>query len=313
MSALSILVTGASGFIGRDLVGRLASTGHRVRAAARRPADLSGLPIEAVQLTDLAAPVDWAPLLSGITHVVHLAGLAHSTEDIPEATYRRVNADAVAELAAAAPAAGVRRIVLVSSVRAQVGPAASSVLTERSAPAPTDAYGRSKLAAEAALARILAQGTTDWVALRPCVLYGPGVKGNVRTLARLAATPLPLPLGSLSGRRSLLGLTNFAAAIDHVLVADAAARRVLLLADPGPLTVADLVRALRRGRGRPAGLIPVPESLLRLAAGLVGRSAMLDRLAGDLVVDTTALQATGWQPRETAAEGLERWQRTGRG
>lgn len=313
MSALSILVTGASGFVGRDLVGRLAAAGHRVRAAARRPADLSGLPAEAVPLADLSAPVDWAPLLSGITHVVHLAGLAHSTEDIPEATYRRVNAAAVAELAAAAPTAGVRRIVLVSSVRAQVGPAASSVLTERSAPAPTDAYGRSKLAAEEALARSLAQGTTDWVALRPCVLYGPGVKGNVRTLAKLAATPLPLPLGSLSGRRSLLGLTNFAAAIEHVLVADAAARRVLLLADPGPLTVADLVRALRRGRGRPARLIPVPESLLRLAAGLVGRSAMLDRLAGDLVVDTTALQATGWQPRETAAEGLERWQRTAGG
>lgn len=305
----AILVTGASGFIGRDLVCRLAAAGHRVRAAARDPATLAGLPAEPVCLGDLAHAVDWHPLVAGMSHVVHLAGIAHATAGIPEETYLRVNAEQTAALAEAAKAAHVRRLVLASSVRAQTGPAAGGVLDERQPACPTDAYGRSKLAAEKALARVLLDSPTDWVALRPVVLYGPGVKGNVRALARLAQTPLPLPLAALSGRRSLLGLANFADAVLHVLTAEGASRRVFLIADPEPVSVPGLVAALRRGKGRPPRLVPVPERLIRAAAALVGRADMLDRLSGNLVVDTTALQATGWQPRETAAEGLQRWAR----
>jgi UDP-glucose 4-epimerase len=306
---LSILVTGASGFIGRDLVRRLAVAGHRVRAAARNPAAVSDLPCEPVRLDDLAGKVAWPALLGGITHVVHLAGIAHTGPGIPEASYKHVNAEATATLAAAARDAGVRRVVLVSSVRAQTGPTADKVLTEREPPAPTDAYGRSKLAAEAELAHVLAQGLPDWVALRPVLLYGEGAKGNMRALARLARTGLPLPLASLTGRRSLLGLANFASAVEHVLVADGASRRVLLVADPGPLTVAELVATLRLARRRSPLLLHVPENVLRWGAGLAGQSGTLDRLTGDLIVDTTALQSTGWCPKETARQGLERWQR----
>lgn len=307
--SLSILVTGASGFIGRDLVRRLVTAGHRVRAAARDPSGLGGPAIEPVAMGDLAAGIDWSPLVAGVSHVVHLAGLAHSTATIPEPTYRRINAVATAELGAAARSAGVHRVILVSSVRAQTGPSAAYVLTERTPPVPTDAYGSSKLEAEQALATVLAEGTTDWVALRPVVLYGPGVKGNVRTLARLAGTGLPLPLGALTGRRSLLGLDNFAGAIGHVLTSEEVSRRTFLLADPEPLTVAALVAAMRRGRGRTPRLLWLPEEVLRLAAALAGQSAALERMTGDLVVDTTALQSTGWRPLETAAQGLERWQR----
>lgn len=304
---LSILVTGASGFIGRDLVNRLAAAGHRVRAAARDPSSLLSLPVEPAFLGDLAGDFDWTPLVTGVSHVVHLAGIAHATDEIPEATYQRVNAQACEDLAIACRGAGVSRLVLISSVRAQIGPAATTILTERTLAAPTDAYGRSKLAAEAAIARVLADGATDWTALRPVVLYGPGVKGNVRTLARLARSGLPLPLATLPGKRSLLGLANFASAVAHVLTSEHAARRTFLVADPGPLTVGEFVAALRRGQGRSPRLLPVPTGLLRLGASLVGKGDMLDRLTGDLVVDTTALQSTGWQPCETASEGLERW------
>lgn len=309
---LSILVTGATGFIGRDLVRRLAAAGHQVRAASRDPAALEGFPVEPVRMGDLSAGgTDWRRLVDGMTHVVHLAGIAHASAAIPDAVYDRVNAQAVGDLATAARVAAVRRIVFVSSVRAQTGPAAPGVLDERGPEAPTDAYGRSKLAGERALAAVLADGTTDWVALRPVVLYGAGVKGNVRALMRIARTPLPLPVGGLAGRRSLLGLGTFASAVGHVLEAESASRRVFLVADPGPVTIGDLVTALRRGCGRPPRLVAVPERLIRAGARLVGKGAMLDRLAGDLVVDTTALQATGWCPSETARDGLARWARGG--
>lgn len=305
---LSILVTGASGFIGRNLVKRLATEGHRVRAAARDPSSLLSLPVEPAFLGDLAGDFDWAPLVADMTHVVHLAGIAHATDEIPEATYQRVNAQASEDLAIACRGAGVRRLVLVSSVRAQVGPAATTILTERTPASPTDAYGRSKLAAEARIAHVLADGATDWVVLRPVVLYGPGVKGNVRTMARLAHTGLPLPLTALPGKRSLLGLANFSGAVAHVLTSELAARRTFLVADPAPLTIAEIVAALRRGQGRSPRLFQVPANLLRRGASLFGQGDMLDRLTGDLVVDTTALQSTGWRPFETAREGLERWQ-----
>lgn len=309
----SVLITGASGFIGRDLVQRLAESGHRVRAAARDVAGLAELPAELAQLGDLAQAVNWAPLVSGIDVVVHLAGIAHATERIPEAAYTAVNTTATIELARACRAAGVARLVFVSSVRAQTGPAAREVLTEHRPALPTDAYGRSKLAAELALARELGDGATDWVVLRPVVLYGPGVKGNVRTLSRLAATGLPLPLAALDGRRSLLGLENLGGAVQHALQAPTVSRRVFLVADPGPVSVAEIVTALRRGLGRPPGLFAASGSLLGAVAALTGQTAKLERIAGSLMVDTSALEASGWRPCWTASEGLERWQASGRG
>ena len=304
----TVLVTGASGFIGRDLVGRLAAAGWSVRAATRDPSSVVRSDrIEPVAVGDLAAATDWRRLVEGVSHIVHLAGIAHATAAIPEATYMAVNAQATRDLAVAARQAGAARIVFVSSVKAQCGPAAADVLTETMSPQPDDAYGRSKLAGERMLAEALGGSRTDWCVLRPVVLYGPGVKANMRALARLARLPLPLPLGALAARRSLLGLGNFFAAVEHTLSSPATARGTYLLADPGPLTVPGIVAAMRQGLGRPPGLFGVPLGPARLVAMALGKGAAWDRISGDLVVSTAALQATGWRPVETAAEGIARW------
>ena len=310
MSGRSVLVTGATGFIGRDLIGRLAAAGWQVRAAARAPWPLDGRHgIEAVAHGDLAGGIDWRPLVAGMSHVVHLAGIAHATASIPEAAYMAVNAEATRALAEAARAASVRRVVLVSSVRAQCGPTAAGVVTEERTPAPVDAYGRSKLAAERMLAEALDGSGTGWCVLRPVVLYGPGVKGNMAALARAARLPLPLPLGGLTARRSVLGLANLESAVVHALTSERIVRGTFLLADPGAPTVPEIAAAMRRALGRAPMVLKVPLAPARLAARLAGKAAAWERIAGELVVSTAALEATGWRPVETAAEGIARWMR----
>src|SRR6185369_2055159 len=195
-----ILVTGASGFVGRALVTELAGLGYAVRAAMRQPADVFPRNVEVVAVSDLTRPVEWRALLKGIETVVHLAGIAHAGPEIAEDLYDRVNRLATAELAKAAQASGVRHLVFISSIRAQSGPSSNEVLHETDEPHPTDAYGRSKHAAEDA---VRASGV-PFTILRPVLIYGPGVKGNLDRLVRLAKKPWPLPLGLCRNRRSLL-------------------------------------------------------------------------------------------------------------
>jgi UDP-glucose 4-epimerase len=306
----TVLVTGASGFIGRDLVRRLAEHGWGVRAAQRdHGAGVSLAGVDYVTLPDLAKPVDWGPLLEGVTHVVHLAGIAHATTAIPESTYMAVNAAAVQSLARAARVAGVKRVILMSSVRAQCGPSAPAAVSERDAPAPVDSYGRSKLQGERWLAEEVEGSDTSWTVLRPVVVYGPGVKGNVAALLKLARTPLPLPLGALAAKRSVLSLANLAGGVEHALISSTAANKVFLLADPGPLTLGEIIGAMREGMGRRAGVVSVPLAPLRLAATMAGKADDWARIAGDLVVSTAAFEASGWQPVERSREGLARWMR----
>jgi nucleoside-diphosphate-sugar epimerase len=214
--------------------------------------------------------------------------------------------EATVGLARAAARAGVRWFVFLSSIRAQSGPVASEVLTEDMEPRPTDLYGRSKLDAERGLADV----SIDWVAMRPVLVYGPGVKGNMAALVRLAAKPLPLPFGSLTGRRSLLSVDNLVVAVDTVLRTDMPLRRPLIVAEPEALTIAEMITSLRRGLGRRAGLVPVPAPLLRHILGILGRSEAYERIAEPLVASAAALTALGWTPPIATRDGLAALART---
>lgn len=273
-----VALTGATGFIGRHLLAGLPRAGIRVRALLRRPAELPPETTGAV-VGDLTRPRDMAAALRGVDAVVHSAGLAHAMSGRPEDDYRALNVEATVALARAAERAGARRFVFLSSVRAMSGPTAPHPLTEADAPAPTDAYGRSKLAAEEALAGL----AIDWVALRPVLVYGVGAKGNLATLLAAALSSWPLPLGSLSGRRSLLGADALVAAVAAVLRAEGALRRPLLVAEPEPLTIPQMIATLRAGLGRSPGLLPCPPALLGTAARLLGREEAFERLSGSLV------------------------------
>jgi UDP-glucose 4-epimerase len=241
-----------------------------------------------------------AQALADADAVIHSAGLAHAMSGVPEDDYRALNTESTVALARAAQRAGIRRFIFLSSIRAQCGPSAEAVQTEDLPPQPTDAYGRSKLAAEQGLAEL----DIDWAALRLVVVYGQGVKGNMAQLARLARLPLPLPLAGLDARRSLLSVDNLVAAIATVLAAPQPLRRPLIVADPEPLTLPGMIAALRHGLGRRSGLFPVPPVLLHQACHAIGQAELYDRVAGPLVADASALRDLGWAPTIATDAGL---------
>lgn len=297
-----IALTGATGFIGRYLLQDLPKRGFRVRALLRRPATV---PLEAASavIGDIARPQNMAAALADVDAVVHSAALAPGLHSgTPEDDYRVLNTEATVALARAAERCGAKRFVFLSSIRAQAGPSAAAVLTESAPAVPESAYGRSKLAAEQGLDGL----ALDWVALRPVLVYGPGVRGNMAELVKLARSPWPLPLGALAAKRSLLALENLSAAVAAVLAAPGPLRRPFVVADREVLTVGEMVAALRRGFARPPGLFPVPTPLLRAGFGLTGRAETFRRIGEPLVVDTSALAALGWRPEVSTPEGLER-------
>ena len=294
-----VALTGATGFIGQYLLRELPKRGYRLRVLLRRP---SSVPIAAASAVvgDLARPVNMAAALADVDAVIHSAGIAHAMSGLPEDDYRLLNTEATIALARSAQRAGAKRFIFLSSIRAQSGPTAGGVLTEDLPPQPTDAYGRSKLAAEQGLADL----DLDWVALRLVLVYGAGVKGNMADLLRAARARYPLPLGALDARRSLLSLDNLVAAVDTVLTAPAPLRRPLIVADPEPLTIPDMIAAIRRGLGRRPGLIPLPRPLLEAALRATGRAEIYQRLAGSLVADPAALMALNWMPPVETRDAL---------
>jgi nucleoside-diphosphate-sugar epimerase len=294
-----VALTGATGFIGQYLLRELPKRGYRLRVLLRRP---SVVPMECASAVvgDLARPQNMSAALADVDAVIHSAGIAHAMSGLPEDDYRVLNTEATIGLARAAHRAGARRFVFLSSIRAQAGVTADTILTEDSEPRPTDAYGRSKLAAEQGLAQL----DVDWVALRLVLVYGPGAKGNMAKLVQLARSRFPLPLGGLTAKRSLLALDNLAEAVHSVLSAAQPLRRPLIVADPEPLTIAEMIAAMRRGLGRRPGLIPVPEPLLEAAFRAGGRQEMYARLAGPLIADPSALLRLGWAPPVATMAGL---------
>lgn len=295
----TIALTGATGFVGRHLMSELPKRGYRIRALLRRPSKFA-LQCDSAVIGDLARPQNLSAAFAGVDAVVHSAGIAHAMSGVPADDYRAINTEATVFLAQAAARAGSRRFVFLSSIRAQCGPTSDATLTEELAARPTDDYGRSKLAAEQGLAKL----DHDWVSLRPALVYGPGVKGNMAALVSLARSPYPLPLGGLTAKRSLLALDNLVDAVAHVLRSPEPLRRPFIVADPQPLTVAEMIAAMRAGIGRRPGLIPVSGSLLKSALKAGGRNEWIERLCSPLVASSAALQGLGWSPRAQTPEGL---------
>ena len=295
-----VLVTGASGFIGSAVVEALARDGYAVRAAVRRPHLSFPDGVDVVQHPDLAEAFDWQPLLQGVDQVVHLAGIAH-TKGADAAPYDRINRLATARLATATAQARVEHFVFVSSIRAQTGPAADHALTEHDPPVPTDAYGASKLAAEEAV-----RGSgVPFTILRPVLLYGPRVKGNLALLARAAATRLPLPVKDFANRRSLLGVDNFISALAFVLATPATIGETYVVADPGiPPRLSDVFVILRRAQGRRPSIMPMSPAYIELPLRLFRRADVWHRIGGNLRVDAGKLIAAGWRPAHDTHDGL---------
>jgi UDP-glucose 4-epimerase len=295
-----VLVTGASGFLGRAAVAALADSGYSVRASVRRlPAPAFSRGVEVVRHADFAQAVDWRPLLEGIDTVIHLAGITRSGSRAE--VYDRVNRQATAQLANAAAKAGIGHFIFISSIRAQSGPAADHALTEHDAPAPTDERGRSKLAAEEA---VRASGV-PFTILRLVPVYGPGMTGGLGLLLRAAASRLPLPIKDFTNRRSLLGIDNFIAALKFVLSSPSTRGEVYVVADPGiPPAVCDVIVTLRQALGRRPFVVRMPSHYLEIPLRMTRLGDLWHRFGGNLRVDPGKLIAAGWHPLHDTRAGL---------
>jgi len=281
-----VLVTGTGGFVGRALVPALERASWAVRPVGRR------------DVGDIGPATEWRPLLEGVDAVVHLAARVHVMRDDaadPAAAFDRVNHLATARLAAQAAKAGVRRFVYLSSVKVH-GDASDHPLSASDSPRPNDPYGRSKLAAEQALAAHA--GRMAIVVLRPPLVYGPGVKGNFLGLMRALDRGWRLPFAAVDNRRSVIGVGNLADAIRASLDT---APGTYLPRDGEDVSTAALIRRMAAALGRPARLFPVPIAVLRGLAAVAGRSAAIDRLCGTLTVDGAV---PGWRPPVAMADGL---------
>lgn len=297
------LITGASGFIGGALRATLSRAGYDAVPAVRVA---RGMPAERV-VGEIGPNTDWREVLPGAQAVVHLAARVHVMRDAasdPLSVFRSVNTAGTLNLARQSAAAGVKRFVFVSSIKVN-GEGRESPYTESDPPGPRDAYAISKWEAELGLREIESATGMEVVVLRPPLVYGPGVGANFLRLMRSVEKGRPLPFGRVANRRSLLFLDNFTDAIRLCLEHPSAAGKTFLLSDGEDVSSAELVRRLARVMNRPARLLPVPASWLRMAGALFGRSTEMDRLLGSLTVDSTRIrQELGWRPPFSLEEGL---------
>ncbi len=294
-----ILVTGASGFVGRHLLPALVADGFDVVACGRQPAQQQGVTFRAI---DDIATAGWGGLLAGVDAVIHTAGIAH-TRAGAEADYDAINAEATIRLAAEC-VGRVGRLVFLSSIRAVSGPVSERPLDELSPPLPTDAYGRSKLKAEQGLAKLALASTI----LRPVVIYGAGVKGNLARIQRLADTALPLPFASLRAPRSFLAIDNLIGAILFALAQRETGARTFVVADPVASNIAEVISGLREGLGRRANLVPCPPGLLGPAARVAGHGESWATMAGPMIASPARLISAGWRPAVASThDGARLW------
>jgi nucleoside-diphosphate-sugar epimerase len=309
---LKVSVTGATGFVGGAIVGKLVSLHDFEVVALTRQEPLRVLSgVVYRTLGDLSPDTDWQSGLRGMDALVHSAARVHVMKDTatnPLTEFRRINVQSTLNLARQAAAAGVRRFVFISSIKVN-GEATQPghPFTADEAPAPFDAYGISKMEAEQGLREIAAQTGMEVVIIRPPLVYGPGVKANFAAMMRWLRRGVPLPLGAIHNRRSLVALDNLVDLVVTCLTHPAAANQTFLVSDGEDVSTTELLRRMGQAMNHPAHLIHVSAGFLKGAAALFGKRDVALRLCDSLQVDIQKTrQLLGWDPPLTLDQGLKK-------
>ncbi|MDX9682577.1 UDP-glucose 4-epimerase family protein [Pseudomonas protegens] len=304
----SVLVTGATGFVGKALLARLVKSGITVVAAVRGSATVPA-PASTMRIENLDGHTQWQDGLKDVDVVIHSAARVHvmnDTEADPLAAFRRVNVEGTLNLAHQAAAAGVKRFIFISSIKV------NGEETENGrryladdVPAPVDPYGVSKMEAEQGLRKLAKETSLEVVIIRPVLVYGPGVKANFLSMMRWLDKGVPLPFGSIDNRRSLVALDNLVDLIVTCMDHPAATNQTFLVSDGDDLSTTGLLSKMAQALGRNARLLPVPSKLLQLGATMLGKRSLSQRLCGSLQVDIEKTRTVlGWNPPLSTEEAL---------
>ena len=303
----TILVTGATGFVGTALCEVLSAQGFKVRAAIRKVDSQSAS--NAVSIGEINSDTDWADALSGVDIVVHLAARVHVMNETATdalAAYRKVNVDGTVHLAQAAVKSGVKRLIFISSIKVNgEGTRLGHPYTPEDKPVPADPYGVSKLEAEIALRHLAKETTLEVVIIRPPLIYGPGVKANFKSMLSIVNKGLPLPLGAIHNKRSLIALDNLIDFIICCINHPAAANETFLVSDGEDVSTPELLKQVAKALNKKLFLIPVPTALLKGFASVVGKKAFAQRLCESLQVDISkSYTLLSWTPAFKLDEAL---------
>lgn len=308
---MKVLVTGATGFVGLALTRLLLYQGVEVVGGVRMVSSNLPLGVSQVSVGSIRNVTDWVNALNGVDSVVHLAARVHVMHDEasdPLVEFRRVNVSGTLNLARQASLAGVRRFVFVSSIKVN---GESTVLGKpflaQDKPDPQDPYGLSKYEAEQGLLELALETGMDVVIIRSPLVYGPCVKANFASMMSWLDRGIPLPLGTVHNQRSFVALDNLVDLIVTCLDHPAAANQTFLVSDGEDLSTTQLLQRMGRALGKPARLIPVPVGVMQVAANLLGKGAVAQRLFGSLQVDSSkARDLLGWKPVVTVDEALQK-------
>lgn len=305
----NILVTGGTGFIGSHLLPVLNKRNFQVTLAVRHYlSNELNSDYKVVKVGEIDDKADWLDTLKEVDIVIHLAARAHQLNDQasdPEAEFRRVNYKGTKRLVEQAIAAGVKHFIFISSIGA-MATLSDTILSEESPCQPDTPYGRSKLNAETVLVELCRKTQMNWTILRPTLVYGPNNPGNMERLFALVTKKLPLPLGAIVNSRSLLYVGNLVDAIIKCIEDNRAKNQTFIVSDGEDLSTSELIFRMGNAMGKQPLLFPFPPLLLRLAAKIIKKEEVADRLLGSLQVDSRKIrQMLDWRPPYTVDQGLK--------
>lgn len=307
----SLFITGATGFVGRALLEKISDCADKDITVATRIKAPTFLQYPNYFITNLNSDTDWRGGLQNKDVVIHAAARVHVMNDSASdqlEEYRSVNVEGTLRLARQAAMSGVRRFIFISSIKVNGECTRNGVcFTADDSPSPSDFYGQSKAEAEKELRELAAESGMEVVIIRPPLVYGRGVKGNFETMLKIVDKGIPLPLGSVRNKRSMVAIENLVdlvtVCIDHPL----AANEIFLAGDGLDLSTPDFIREIGNAKGKAVRLFSVPQSVLMLGASIIGKRAIAQRVLGSLQVDISkAKELLGWTPPLSVSEGIRR-------